>query len=349
MSEQRVTPRDLDYRRIDQHLAFVRKRNESEYAIRSPRGISERRYVMLGGIPQWITIRGQDRSNPVLLFVHGGPGDVTSCWGYAVFAPWERQFTVVQWDQRGAGRTLRKSGPAIAKTLTVDRMARDGVELAVYLHQRFGKKIVVVAHSFGTLLAVQMVQRRPDLFVAYVGTGQVADEPRNYSAAYDALLAKARSVRNQQALKELTEIGPPPYSSYVGYGVQRNWSNAFEGSDWFLAGTLVRTIEAPGCSPQDAVDSDDGQLLSGQTLFSQTRSMGPKQLGLRFAVPMFFFQGAEDFSTPTALALEYFREIRAPRKAFIAIPHGGHFSVFIHSDTFLHELVTRVRPLAGPP
>jgi len=348
--QQQPTALDLQYRNLDAHVTFVRTRNADQYSIHSAKGIDEASFVPIGGIEQWVKIRGEDRANPVLLFLHGGPGDVTSCWSFALFAPWEKYFTVVQWDQRGAGRTLAKTGPAIAPTLTVDRMAQDGSELAEYLRKHLVKdKIILVAHSFGSLLGLQMVRARPDLFYAYVGTGEVADEPKNYAVAYDALLKKARAVGNQRAIDELNKVGPPPYSSYAGYSVQRKWSNLFEGSNSFLDGMIGLTLEAPGCSVQDVNDSDAGQLLSGERLFPQTRSSGPKELGLKFSVPIFFFQGAEDFSTPTALARDYLDAIQAPYKKFVPIQGAGHFAVFTHSDQFLEKLVTQVRPLAIKP
>lgn len=341
---------DPEYRKFDALVSFVRNRNAKQYAIRSANGIDEAMFVPIGGIEQWVTIRGQNRANPVLLFLHGGPGDVTSCWALTLFAPWEDHFTVVQWDERGAGRTLRKSGPGVAPTLTVDRMAQDGIELAEYLRKHLAKeKVILVAHSFGSILALKMVQTRPDLFYAYVGTGQVGDETKNYAAAYDALLKKARALANQRAIDELTKVGPPPYSSGEGYGVQRRWANAFEGADKFLSSTLGLALVAPGCSVEDINNSSAGQVLSAERLVPQTKSSGPKELGLKFAVPMFFFQGAEDFTSPTALARDYLKAIHAPRKEFVPIEGAGHFAVFMHSDQFLKELVTRVRPLSVRP
>jgi pimeloyl-ACP methyl ester carboxylesterase len=281
----------------------------------------------------------------VLLFLHGGPGDVTNPWSFLFFAPWQKYFTVVQWDQRGAGRTLRKTGPAVASTMTVDRMTKDGIELAEYLRKHLAKdKIIVVGHSFGTILELGMVRARPELFYAYVGTGQVADEIKNYSAAYDALLEKARATGNQQAIDELKRVGPPPYTSGAGYAVQRKWSNKFEGSYEFLYGTTGLALVAPGGSVQDLNDDFDGQILA-DVLVPQTKSLGPEGLGLEFSVPMFVFQGEEDFTTPTALARQYVDSMKAPHKEFVPIT-GGHFAVFMHSDQFLRELVKRVRPLA---
>ena len=337
---------DSEYQKLDDLVSLLRTRIAQQYAIDSAKGVDEAMYVHLGGIEQWVTIRGEDRQNPVLLFVHGGPGDVTNPWSFAYFAAWEKRFTVVQWDERGAGRTFRKTGRSVASTMTLDRMAQDGIELSEFVRKHLTKnRIVVVAHSFGSILGLRMVQARPDLFYAYVGTGEVADETKNYSVAYAALLEKARSTGNQQAINELRRIGPPPYANGEGYGIQRKWANTFEGADRFLYGTLGLTLVAPTGSVEDLNDSRDGQNLSSERLVPQTGSSTSKDLGLDFRVPMFFFQGTEDFTTPTALARQYLEEIKAPLKKFVPID-GGHFAVFMHSDRFLEKLVALVRPLA---
>lgn len=335
-----------EYHKLDQLTSFLRKRNAEEFTINPAKGINEESYVQIGGIEQWITIRGQDRAAPVLLFVHGGPGDVTNPWSFVIFAPWEEHFIVVQWDERGAGRTLKRSGPSIALTMTLGRMAQDGIELAEYLRKHLGKeKVIIVCHSFGSILGLRMVQARPDLFYAYVGTGQVAEETKNWAIAYDALLDKARVTGNQQAIDELKSVGPPPYPSGRGYQVQREWSNRFEGADQFVYGTIGLTLVAPGYSVADLNDDADGQLLSGERLFPPVKSLTMKDLGFNFALPVFFFQGTEDFTSPTAQARQYFDQIKAPHKEFVPIP-GGHFAVFMNSDYFLKELVARVLPLA---
>jgi pimeloyl-ACP methyl ester carboxylesterase len=127
--------------------------------------------------------------------------------------------------------------------------------------------------------------------------------------------------------------------------VQRKWANRFEGADRFLAGTLGLALVAPGYSAQDLNDSFDGENFSSERIASQTRSETMKDLGLKFAIPVFFFEGTEDFTTPTELARKYLEAIEAPRKRFVPIS-GGHFAVFMNSDQFLKELVVRVRPLA---
>ena len=347
-AESARAPTPADTQKFDEMRSFVARRNEQYYRITAPHGIDEARYVSIGGIEQYITLRGEDRDNPVILFLHGGPGDATNPWGYLAFRSWLRHFTVVQWDQRGAGRTLGKSGPGIAPTITIDRMTQDGVELTEYLRKTLQKdKLILVGHSWGSVLGTFIAKARPDLFYAFVGTGQVADSPRNYTVAYEDLLKKAQSLGDSTAIEELRAIGPPPYADGRGWGVQRKWSNLFEHADLFINGMFGAALAAPGYSTVDLNDWFAGQDVSGQQLIPQETKLDMKALGGQFAVPVFVIQGAEDFTTPTGLAREFVASIRAPRKEFVAIRGGGHFAVFMKTDEFLKELLDRVRPLAS--
>jgi len=348
--QSRLEPPGAELDKVLATMAFLRDRNARDYALTSPGGIDDARYVEIGGIQQWVTIRGEDRKNPVILFLHGGPGDATNPWAYAVFRPWHKYFTVVQWDQRGAARTLGKNPRSLAETITIDRMAQDGVELTQMLRKRLGQdKIILVGHSWGSILGVFMVKARPDLFCAFVGTGQVADPGQSYVVAHRELLAKAAALGEQGAIRELREVGPPPYANGRGYAVQRKWSNFFEGADIFLMATFGLALGAPSSTLRDVNDWLDGQGVSAERLVPQTSALGPRALGGDFALPVFVIQGADDFTTPTSLAKSFVDSIRAPRKAFVAIEGGGHFAVFMRSSAFLRELVSRVRPLAERP
>lgn len=171
--------------------------------------IEEAGFVTLGGIEQWVTIRGDDRSNPVLLHVHGGPGFAFSAFT-AEFAPDEADYTVVQWDQRGSGCTFGRYG-ANTPDVTIERIARDGIELAQFLRRRLSnREIIAVGHSFGSLVGIEMVRRAPQDFAAYVGTGQFVRFTGNAAspgpavdAAYlQGLMARAAEVMTP---KELTD------------------------------------------------------------------------------------------------------------------------------------------------
>jgi pimeloyl-ACP methyl ester carboxylesterase len=338
-----------EFEKLAPILDFLRRRNASDYAVQGPDAIDEARFVQLGGIPQWVTIRGENRANPVLLFLHGGPGDATNPWGYAGFRPWLKHFTVVQWDQRGAARTFGRSGAAIAPTIGIERMAQDGVELAEHLKKVLGQeKVLLVGHSWGSTLGVFMAKARPELFSAFVATGLVADPQRGYTVAHAELLRKARSLGDARAVRELEAIGPPPYADGRGYAVQRRWSNLFEGADRFIASMFGQALVAPGSSLKDVNDWLEGQGVSAERLVPLTSALKAETLAGDFAVPVFVVQGEEDFTTPTSLARTFVESIRAPRKAFVTI-EGGHFAVFMHSEAFLAAIEKLVAAGASPP
>jgi pimeloyl-ACP methyl ester carboxylesterase len=336
-----------EFQKLEPTLKFLRSRNARDYAVISPNGIDEGSYVRVGGIEQWITIRGEDRNNPALLFLHGGPGDVTSPWGYAGFRNWLKYFTVVQWDQRGAGRTLGRNGAGSASTITPDQMIRDGIELSELLKKRLHKdKIVLVGHSWGSVLGFFMVKERPELFYGFVGTGQVAaDFARTSAVAYTALVERASRERNSRAIRELKEVGPPPYKDGRGFAVQHKWANLFERADVFLASAIGFALTAPGYTIADINNWFEGQKVSGEHLVPYFDELDRKLLGSELAVPVFVIQGAEDYTTPISLAKTYVDSLHAPRKALVTIEGAGHFAVFTKQDDFLKELRTRVLPL----
>ncbi|HEX6050118.1 MAG TPA: alpha/beta fold hydrolase, partial [Gemmatimonadaceae bacterium] len=253
--------------------------------------------------------------------------------------------------QRGAGRTLGKNGRALGPTITVDRMVRDGIELSELLLTMLNQdKLTLVGHSWGSRIGVLMAKSRPDLFRAYVGTGQIgADQAMTDSASYDVLLRKAEAMGDARAIRELREIGRPPWTDGRGFAIQHKWSNMFERADVFLPSTLALALSAPGYSLRDVNEWLEGQILSAERLVPQQGAITTESLRGEFRVPVFVIQGAEDFTTPTSLARDFERSIRAPRKAFVTIEGGGHFAVFMESDAFLAALVRLVYPLANRP
>jgi pimeloyl-ACP methyl ester carboxylesterase len=162
----------------------------------SPNGVEELLPIQINDITQWISIRGRDRRNPILLFLHGGPGSPTMPAAYTFQSPWEDYFTVVQWDQRGAGKTYASNDPkALSSTITVEKMTSDAEEIVRYLQKRYDKKkIFLLGHSWGTVLGVALVQRHPEWFYAYVGVGQMVNGRRNEEDGYQFALEQARAT-----------------------------------------------------------------------------------------------------------------------------------------------------------
>jgi pimeloyl-ACP methyl ester carboxylesterase len=225
-------------------------------------------------------------------------------------------------------------------------MVQDGIELSELLKKRLHKdKILLVGHSWGSVLGFFMVKTRPDLFYAFVGTGQVAAEfSRSSAVAYTALLERASRQGNLQALQELKEVGPPPYKDGKGFGVVHKWATLFERADVFLASALGFALTAPGYSVRDINDWFEGQMVSGEHLEPYFDELDRKLLGDELAVPVFVIQGADDYTTPVSLAKTYLASLRAPHKAFVTIEGAGHFAVFTKQDEFLKELRAQVLP-----
>jgi pimeloyl-ACP methyl ester carboxylesterase len=192
--------------------------------------------------------------------------------------------------------------------------------------------------------------RRPDLFYAFVGTGQVPSSSKEANlVAYGLALQWAESAQNTQALGDLKRIGPPPYKDGTGgWAVLYKWRNACEGPDrdLFLASTLYYALAQPGYTLRDFNYSQDSQIVSEKALFDQTTNLDHKRLEGNFNVPVFVIQGEHDCTTPAELAKKYLDSISAPRKDFVVISGEGHFAAFIKSDEFLKDLIARVRPLA---
>jgi pimeloyl-ACP methyl ester carboxylesterase len=318
-------------------------------AIRTPNGIDEAMYVKIGGIDQWIQIRGQDRNNPVLLCLHGGPGGSWLALT-TLFLPWEKEFTVVQWDQRGTGKTLETTGGSIADTMSVDRMAQDGIEVAEFLRNHLHKnKIVLLGFSWGSLLGVHMAKLRPDLFYAYVGTGQISNMARAQQMSYAYVLEKARAANDKKAIKGLESIGPPPFDSMDKIVVFFRTLPTYEcESDRNAPG--VGPFSAPNYSLWDIYNLIRGfALVPTFRVYHEMLSVDLSSLGPDFRIPIFFFQGELDERAQVSLAKEYFEKINAPRKEFVLFEGAGHAAVWSMPDRFLHELVTRVRSLAVHP
>jgi len=323
----------LGYRAWRQH------ENAAKLAIQSGKGIAEGRFIKVGGIDQWVEIRGEDAANPVLLILHGGPGS-SYVPAAAIFRNWEKYFTVVQWDQRGTGRTFGRNGAQQRELMTVERMVQDGIEVLEYLRKRFDQpRILLLGTSWGTILGTHIAQQRPDLLAAYVGSGQVVDMARSETLGYESLLRKVRAAGDQQAIDALTTIGPPPYQDVDELGVQRERLDSYRSpaEREFLRKTLFIVLFAPNYSLRDVLDYDASSAFSVAVFFKDIVSTDLTKLRT-FEVPMYFVQGDADAQTPTPLVEEYVASLQAPVKQLTIVPDAGHFVALASPDRLLMEL-----------
>jgi len=322
--------------------------------IRNPRGVQSLEQVSLGGVKQWISIRGSDRNNPLMLFIHGGPGDAMMSRAWAFQRPWEDYFTVVQWDQRGGGKNaLADTSAAFLSTLSTARDIADAEELVPMLLRRFGKqKLVVIGHSFGTVIGSQLVQHHPEWVSVYVGVGQAA--PNGEAMLYDDVLSLARAAKNDEAVKELQSIAGYPdvpasqiardvyilrrWSRYFGgawYG-DRDWS-AYSGVQWLAP--EYTDAEMRAYSPAEARVA---ARVLGADLFEQ-----PPKLPRHFDVPVVLMMGRHDLHTPYSAAKLYFDSLTAPSKAFVTFDESAHVPFLEEPGRFFEALLQYVLPKAN--
>lgn len=188
--------------------------------IRSASSIAEIAFVSLGSLEQRIIIRGQDRANPILLFVHGGPGTPETPMFTYFNRDLEKSFIVVVWEQRGAGHSFRKGiEPA---SMTIGSFVSDGNELADYLRHRFAQeRIFILGHSWGTILSLKMVQQHLDWYYAYIGTGQIGSMAENEGYILRKLLSTAAERNDARAIAELRSVSAPPYETYDGSDIEK--------------------------------------------------------------------------------------------------------------------------------
>ncbi|MET3546655.1 pimeloyl-ACP methyl ester carboxylesterase [Paenibacillus favisporus] len=329
----------------------MRKRNQQKNArllrITASEGIAESGFVRIGGIDQWVTIRGENRRNPVLLFVHGGPGSV-----YSIFSPllrsWEKDFTIVQWDQRGAGKTFRRNGKQGSGSLTFDRLAKDGIELSEYLSGKLQQtKLILVGSSAGSLTGIMMAARRPDLYHAYVGTDQNAPDPEH--VGHRLLLEAFRATGSKKGAELLERMGTDP-STWNSRDVDtrnRLMVKAIRGVPNMITDLIMPSmLSSPEHTMKDMSDLFKGMKFSAEALHEDMVRFDFDKIGYRFELPVFIVQGDSDFITPTATAKAYYGRIDAPYKEFVLIHQAGHLACFSRPEQFYAFLQNKILPLA---
>ncbi len=180
----------------------------------TPSGIAELKPVELNGYPQWLLIRGQDVSRPLLLYLHGGPGESNMWTAHYTMKELEQHFVCVNWDQRGTGKSFRP-GPS-PETMTIDLFVKDTIALIELLRSRFGQqKVLLLGHSWGSMLAMKVAAARPDLLYAVIGMGQVVDGKRGEDLSYRYVLERAHAEHNRKAIRILEQLGAPPTGKTV--------------------------------------------------------------------------------------------------------------------------------------
>lgn len=319
----------------------------------SPNGIQEQVKLHIDGIDQWISIRGRDLRNPILLLLHGGPAspDMPLAWTFQ--SPWEDYFTVVEWDQRGAGKTYASNTEAaMAPGMTIDGMTKDAAAVVEYLRERFHKhKIFLMGHSWGSVLGAELAQRHPDWFYAYISVGQVVNMRKNEEDGYAFALREARAHRNAEAVRELQSIAPYPGAKTITLhqiGIRGKWEMYYGGLAWgrkdfqFAADAWHLS---PEYSASDVAAIDKGSLFSLKHLLQPLLAVDFDHT-TQFKCPVVMFVGAHDYTTFHNLAVQWFDKLQAPSKRLVVFADSAHMIMLEQPGRFLVHLVTDVLPYA---
>ena len=321
----------------------------------APNGVEELIEIPIGGTKQWISVRGRDRNNPVLLMIHGGPAspEMPSSWFFE--NGWEDYFTVVQWDQRGAGKSYRSNDPKLVEpTLSIATIAADAAEVVDYLRNRYHKeKVFVLGHSWGSIIGVTLAHDHPELLYAYIGTGQVISALENERVGYANTLKSAEAAGNETAVKELKALAPypPPDGTDLlqKLNTERKWSVALGGlgfgrSSFAWYGNLFEL--SPEYSTADIAAIDTGSKFSLGKLWPQFSGVDFRGT-TDFRCPIILIEGRRDNTTPSEIAAVWLENVHAPGKKLIWLENSAHMTMLEEPGRFLVHLVQDARPYAG--
>lgn len=315
--------------------------------INSPKSVASLEKVTIGGVPQWLLIRGYDRTNPVLLYVHGGPGATEMPFRDKFSPELEKHFVVVHWDQRGAGKSYSRHVPR--ETMKLSQFISDAHEVVELLRKRFGvKKIYLVGHSFGSLLGILTAQKYPELFYAYAGIGQVVNTQQNEAISYLFVLDEARKRNDKRAVKKLLKMGIPPYEgSQSAFLTQRlllkKYGGIYYTNNTGFGRQILQVMASKEYTASDTVKYLKGQYSSIKALWPEVWNYNLFEKVPRIEVPVYFLEGRHDYNTPWILVENYYKALDAPKgKSLIWFDNSAHMLNFEEPEKFAEVMINRV-------
>lgn len=304
--------------------------------------------IELGGLRQSILIRGHNKNNPVLLFLHGGPGSPEMPFAYAFQQDLEKHFTVVHWDQRGAGKSFRIG--LLKSTLTFEQYEKDTLELIDYLKNRLNQeKIVILGHSWGSILGMVLVHKYPEHFHAYVGIGQSVHLLEGEKLSYKYVLKTAKEQNNKKAIKHLEKIKNKEIWDLRYTQAQRKWLTKFGGwyhdatNSWVLGKNM---FNCPEYNLIDCFKFFIGARFSYNQMWKSLMEE-PSFIGRinEVKIPVFFLAGRYDYNTPSELVEKFYEQLVAPKKELIWFEESAHSPNYEEREYFDKIMIEKILPL----
>ncbi len=284
----------------------------------------------VNGDAQYLLARGVDREQPVLLFVHGGPGMPAMYIAHDFQRGLEKEFVVVQWDQRASGKSFKRNAEQVE--LSTSMLLSDMDEVVNHLRDSVGtQSLWIVGHSHGSYLAALYARRHPEKLCAFVGIGQVADESSS---------GRARSLQEAFLRTRLEDLGLDPDTVIDNTNLEELLflsGSELYGETSFVP-LLMSGLMAPEYSLFDALNIAKGSSLSSRVMnYDMPRDLLTSQW--QFEVPVALIMGRHDMVTPTELARDYYERIDAPQKAWYLFEETSHFPHFEQPRKFAEALV----------
>lgn len=327
---------------------IIREYIRNQRAIKTPYGIDKELIIQAGGINQFIHIRGKDTNNPVILVLHGGPGSPMTALQHKYQEQWEENFTVVNWDQRNAGKTYFLNNPKkTASTVSMEQAVKDTLDVVKYLQKSLKKdKIIILGHSYGSILGTLFVQQYPKYVSAYIGAGQQISLKANEDVQHKKLmeLIREKDLKELETIKAEKEIKSrdalikePAYQNLIGkylrYSVNGNVALYALMSPYY-------TLEETNCYTLNTQVTQKGIMD-----YFEQKGFDAARLGMEYKMPVFYILGDHDYITPYTIAQDFFEEINAPYKDSVVLENAGHmmmldapeaFAEFLNNDVLGH-------------
>ena len=297
----------------------------------------------IGGMQQWTLIRGENKDNPVLLWLHGGPGSAQMPIHHAYTKDLEKEFIVVHWDQRGAGKS--NTSEFREETMTLDRFINDTHELTTFLKKRFDQeKIYLLGHSWGTLLGINVVSRYPDDYHAFISVSQVIDPASADSIAWNWLQKKVMESVSQDDMRTFENLGNPPFDEHTRFVKFIHMIDAYGGGmDASFIELLWKSLGASEYTVMDYFRWFEGANRGSGSMWEETRNVNLFSTIDTLQIPVYFFTGTKDYNTPSQLARQYYELLTAPAGKYLVTFNKSAHTPFIAEPRKFNREIVRVK------